>query len=318
MAIEQSITNGNRYPRETLHELKEAIAAQHGVTTDHILLGSGSAQLLQLVGLKMALDSKAIVSADYTFRWMMRYAENLGSRWIKTPLDANYKFDLDAIQDAVNKHDKQVGLVYICNPNNPTGTYIPQSDVHAFCKQQRSDQVIFLDEAYMDYVPESTPSAPLLKELPNLLISRTFSKLYGLAGLRVGYLLGHPDLIKSLEQLETGFGMNVSNTSAVAAIASLKDTNNILTHLKQNESHRNWLTQQLQRWKLPPTEARANFVLCEVTPMAKALSEELKKQQITLNPHTRDDSRSFLRISIGRREDLETFVDRMDKFFTKI
>jgi histidinol-phosphate/aromatic aminotransferase/cobyric acid decarboxylase-like protein len=104
----------------------------------------------------------------------------------------------------------------------------------------------------------------------------------------------------------------------VAAIASLKDTNSILTHLKQNESHRNWLTQQLQRWKLPHTEARANFVLCEVTPMAKALSEELKKQQITLNPHTRDDSRSFLRISIGRREDLETFVDRMDKFFTKI
>ena len=316
-AIEHAINSGNRYPRETLQKLKEAIAMEHGLTADHVLLGSGSAQLLQLVGLKVALDKKAIVSADYTFRWLMRYAENLGSTWIKAPLDENYKFDLDAIQDAVQANKPQVGLIYICNPNNPTGTYIPQSDVHTFCKQQRSDQILFLDEAYIDYVPESTPSASLLDYLPNLIISRTFSKLYGLAGLRIGYLLGNPALLQSLEQLETGFGMNVSNTSAAAALASLRDADSKKKHLHQNEHSRIWLTKQLQRWKLPHTEASANFVLCEVTPMAQALTEELKTQQITLSPHTREDSKSFLRISIGTRDDLEEFVDRMDKFFTK-
>jgi len=314
LAMTDAISLGNQYPRETLNRLKEAIAAEHDLTPDHVLLGSGSAQLLQLAGLKVALDKKDIVSADYTFSWLMRYAQALGSNWIKTPLNQEYKYNLQALEDAKNSN---TGLIYLCNPNNPTGTCLPQSQIHEFCRRQKSTDMVFLDEAYIDYINEASPSAPLIKELPNLVISRTFSKLYGLAGLRVGYLLGDPDRLKSLSQLETGLGMNVSNTSAAAALASLSDKASKDKHLRQNQASRIWLTQQLQRWDLPHTDARANFVLCEVTRMADALTKELKKQQITLNPHARDDSKSYLRISIGRQQDLEEFVDRMDSFFTK-
>ena len=198
-AIQEQILAGNRYPRDMHKKLKQAIADKNGISPDNILIGAGSASILQLIGLWIGMQKKNIVSADYTFSWLMRYAANLGSEWIKIPLDKHFRYDLKGIRKAVNK---DTGLVYFCNPNNPTGTYTPPEKAHDFIQTIAPKAPILVDEAYIEYLnhPSHLNTASFLANHPKLMIVRTFSKIYGLAGLRIGYLLADAEIIKELEK----------------------------------------------------------------------------------------------------------------------
>lgn len=313
-AIQQQIQTGNLYPREMHKKLKRAIANKNGLSPDHILISAGSASILQLIGLWIGQQQQNIVSADYTFSWLMRYAANFGSEWIKVPLNKHFHYDLKGIRQKVNQ---DTGLVYFCNPNNPTGTYTLPDEAHAFIKTIASQTPMLVDEAYIEYLnhPQHLNTASLLANHPKLMIVRTFSKIYGLAGLRVGYLLANPDVIRELEKLEIGMGMSVSNTSLAAAEASLQDDSFVNKSLDLNRQAKQFITKQLAQWGIPHTEAVANFMHCDVSHHSEGLKEALEEQSITLNPISKAD-KTYLRISIGTIEQMQAFVKRMHPFFT--
>lgn len=312
-AIMEQIQFGNHYPRPMIGALKKAIAEENKLTEDHVLLAPGSASILQLVGLWVGQQQKNILSADYTFRWLMRYAAQFGSRWIKTPLTSDYYFDLDGIGQKITE---DIGLIYLCNPNNPTGTYIAPELFHPFLKNHAAAVPIFVDEAYVEYIEthQAQNTAHLIDQYPQLMVCRTFSKLYGLAGLRVGYLLADPVIIKQLDALDIGLGMNVSNTSSAAALASLKDKQFKAKSITKNAEARHYLQDHLTKWGLKYQEGSANFVHCDVSPYRQSIKAALDERSILMNPITRAD-KTYLRITIGTQEEMEQFVSRMDRFF---
>ena len=308
-AIIEQLQFGNQYPRPLGEKLKEAIAEENGLTSDHVLLAAGSASILQLVGLWMGQQQKNIASADYTFSWMMRYASQFGVRWIKTPLTDSYHFDLKAIERRITD---DIGLVYLCQkfyPNNPTGTYIQPEEIHPFIKKHASGTcAVFVDEAYIEYIDgsEAYNTAHLIKQNPHLMVCRTFSKMYGLAGLRVGYLLANPKIIDQLKTLDIGLGISVSNTSLAAALASLNDSKFKADSLSKNTIARDFLHDKLNAWGVDFQEGSANFVHCDVSPY-RDIKRFFDEQSILLNPQKRED-KTYLRITIGTEEEMELFA----------
>ena len=314
-AIRESISSSYRYPRKVGDELKATIAEVNGLTPEHVLLGAGSASILQLMGLWIGQQKKDIVSAEYTFKWLMRYAQQLGSEYIKVPLNKDMYIDLEAIKGKISKN---TGLVYVCNPNNPTGTYISAKHAHPFYKEMSNTAPVFVDEAYIEYTADHPThnTAHLIRNHPNIMVCRTFSKIYGMAGLRIGYLLADPTIIEQLEKIDVGMGISVAYTSLAAAIASLKDQSFLQYSLKENERARNYLQQHLRKWNIPYHDATANFVHCDISKYGKDIKAELEKQNISLNPIHRDE-KTYLRISIGSHKEMELFASRMNDFFTK-
>ncbi len=314
-AIQEASILGNRYPQAPIQVLKEAIAEANGVSTEQVLIAPGSVSILRLVAWWLARREKAVLSAEVTFPWLLRFAQKLGCGWLTAPMTEDLHFDLGAIENGL---DKEVGLVYLCNPNNPTGTSLPLQDIHQFCRKVSPDYPIFLDEAYVEYLPDYPQhnSAALLADYPNVMISRTFSKIYGMAGMRVGYLLASASVVEELEQLDIGYRIGVSNISASAALASLADKDFVATSLAKNLESRAIVQKQLRQWDIPQYASTANFIYADMSRYSiEPLRAELKKQEISLNPAERD-GQVFARISLSSPNDMYAFAKRMDQFFT--
>ena len=187
-----------RYPFANLRTLVEVIAEKEGVSKDHIVVTGGSTEGLRTAGLVYGLGQGEIIAADPTFQAMLRYAENFGAKVHRVALDEKLEHDLVAMANRINAKTR---LIFICNPNNPTGTILDNSKLIDFCKSHDSKAVIFSDEAYYDFIMEAEyPSmVELVKEGRNVIVSRTFSKVYGLAGLRIGYLVAKPEIATKLK-----------------------------------------------------------------------------------------------------------------------
>lgn len=314
-AIQEATILGNRYPQAPIQALKAAIAASNGVSEEQVLIAPGSVSILRLVAWWLARREKAVLSAEVTFPWLLRFAQKLGCEWLTAPMTDSLHFDLRAIE---NNLRKEVGLVYLCNPNNPTGTSLPLPDIHRFCRSVSADYPVFLDEAYVEYLPDYPQhnSAALLADYPNVMISRTFSKIYGMAGMRVGYLLAAPEIVQELEQLDIGYGIGVSNISATAALASLSDKKFVASSLEKNLESRAVLQKQLRQWGIGQYTSTANFIYADMSSYPiEALRAELKRQEISLNP-AESDGQVFARISLGSPQEMQAFAKRMDHFFT--
>jgi histidinol-phosphate aminotransferase len=219
-AIVDSLVDGSRYGAEYATRLTAAIAAHEAVATERIILGSGSGELLHMLALLMHKQGRAISCAWPTFGQLMGFGEQLGVPVRRVPLDAQMRHDLDALAASVTP---DTGLVYVCNPNNPTGTVVSGAALLEFCRQMASKALVVVDEAYIDLIePGATTSMiELARNHSNVLVLRTFSKIHGLAGLRVGYGIGHPDTIKALRPLQM---VSPNVPGLAAATASLGDT----------------------------------------------------------------------------------------------
>ncbi|MBK9103942.1 MAG: histidinol-phosphate aminotransferase family protein [Saprospiraceae bacterium] len=221
-AVMDSLNEANRYPRHFMASLREEIARRENLTPEHILLTAGSTELLGLVGLVYGLQGGEVVACNPTFDFMLIYTERLGCRWSRTPLTSTYQYDLQGLAKATGPDTK---LIFICNPNNPTGIEIPNGELRAFCETQAKKYPVYVDEAYIELSPNGRESsmASLVDSNPNLIVGRTFSKVHGLAGLRIGYAIANPVTIDLLANFHIGRGMTISSASANAAIACLKD-----------------------------------------------------------------------------------------------
>ena len=196
-AVVKAFDHGCRYPYAYSDKLAIKLAKKHGVDPESIIITGGSTEGLKITGLTFTQGGGEIIAGQPTFLAMMDFAEQWGAKINWVPVDKNKGYDLNSIKDQININTK---LVFLCNPNNPTGTVIPKNSLKDFCMNASKKTIIFSDEAYYDFIQEADyPSMDtLVREGANVIVSKTFSKVYGLAGLRIGYLIAPPHLSKQI------------------------------------------------------------------------------------------------------------------------
>lgn len=304
-AIMDSIANSYQYPFMRLGELEEKIAAYEGIQREQLLLSAGSSPLLMAAAVCFCKDGGNVVSGDPTYEDLPQCAERLGAKWIKVPLTSDYKMDLDAMEKAVNADTK---LVYVCNPNNPTATAVDAGQLKAFCERVSKKVTVFVDEAYIDYLPD--PQALTLvdgvKKGQNLIVARTFSKLYGFAGLRVGYIISQPAILHNMEKF-TKDKYAISALALPAAIASYQDQPFLQDALKKTIASREYLYKVLKEEGYEYIPSVANFVMFPLKMDGQRFVEEMMKRGVGLR-NWQFNNKEWCRISIGRMDEMEAFA----------
>jgi histidinol-phosphate aminotransferase len=262
-AVRDALAGASRYPRGPEAMLQEAIAARHGVPTGQILLGAGSGEILRMAAYAFLSPAKALVTAAPSFEDPVRYAKLLGATVHEVPVDARLRLDPDAMAErAVG-----AGMVFFCNPNNPTGTVHGEAAVADFVARVRRvspDTIIVIDEAYHEYVEEPTYASaiPLALADPRVVVTRTFSKVYGMAGLRVGWAIGAAETLAAMRRHRLGNSVNVLGSAA--ALASLADGAFVTEQRRLNREARELTRRAFADAGHHVTPSECNFLMVDV------------------------------------------------------
>jgi len=301
-----------RYPDANGFELKAALAKRYDVPADWITLGNGSNDILEIAAHAFVQKGQAVVYSQYSFAVYALATQGVGARGINVPA-RNYGHDLDAMAAAI---DADTRLVYIANPNNPTGTFIPAAQIEAFLAKVPASVVVVLDEAYNEYLEpqDQFESTQWVRKYPNLIVSRTFSKAYGLAGLRVGFAIAQPAVTDLMNRIRQPF--NVNSLAQAAAIAALNDKVFLQKGFENNRAGYRQLTAAFEELGLEYVPSHGNFVLLKVGEDDGAgarVNIALLKQGVIVRPVGAYGLPQWLRISIGLPEENARFVEALKK-----
>lgn len=307
-ALRQIIAEGNRYAFDVQQEMKEILARQEGVTPAHVAIGAGSGDLLCQAGAAFGVEGGRIVSAFPTFPLLMNYATSFRATWDKVNVNDKLEHDYDAMAERVTDDTK---LVFVCNPNNPTGTLVDPVRVKQFCELISKKTTVYVDEAYLEFLEprDQISMVDLVKSDSNVVVSRTFSKIYGLAGLRLGYVIGRPDLIKKIDKYHMGIANN--QPALAAAKAALGDTAFMEHCRKKNAEARKHLTNYLDGKKIWYATSHTNFLFFPAKSDASGIMTKLAEQGIGIRVWDYKDQQWF-RVSIGTLDEMRTFTSVFD------
>ncbi|MFL6207575.1 MAG: histidinol-phosphate transaminase [Pyrinomonadaceae bacterium] len=292
-----------RYPDEHADALTEALAKLHGIAPERILLGNGSGEILKLCAAALTGAGRRLVVADPTFEAIARHATMNHAEVSKIPLTADYRHDLPKMLAAT----KDAGLVYICNPNNPTASITPKSEVRAFLAQVPRETIVLVDEAYHHYAEtqDYESVSPLVATQPNLIVARTFSKIYGMAGLRCGYCVAQPDIIERLRPQQTWDSTNIM--ALVAAHASLQDGAHVAQGRRLNTAVKQQVYAELDRLKYTYIPSAANFLMIDLRRDVRPVIKALREQRVEVGRFF-PALPTHLRVTIGTRDGMQTFL----------
>jgi len=292
-----------RYPDEANDVLIEKIAKINGVNREQIVIGDGSSEILKLCAETFTGPTQGkLIAADPTFEAILDYSKANGAEVAKVPLTGSFAHDLGKMGSAAQK-----GLIYVCNPNNPTASITPKNDLRDFISKTPRETMILVDEAYFHYAdsPDYESVIPLVKDHPNLIVARTFSKIYGMAGLRCGYGVAQPETIKRMHPFQMWDSVNIM--ALAAASASLDNADQIGNGRKLNSEAKSFTTSELDKmgYKLIPSQA--NFIMFDckrpVVPIIKAMKER-NVQVGRLFPALPN----HMRLTIGKHSEMESFL----------
>jgi len=297
----------NRYPDGGDFCLREALAARHGVGIENIILGAGSSELIQMAGAALLRPGDAGVTSCGTFPLYPIAIEIAGAELIEAPL-RDHAIDLDAIAERLPNHTK---LIFLANPNNPTGTMFTASEFAAFLERVPEDALVVLDEAYSDYVEhrDYSRSVELVREGRNVFVLRTFSKAYGLAGLRIGYGIGAPRLLLEFDKVRVPY--NTSSVAESAALAALDDGEHVRRSVELNRAGVAQLARGLEALGVRYVPPAGNFVLVEVARDARLVSAELLEFGVMVRPLGFAGLPKAIRVTVGTFEENEKFLHAM-------
>ena len=303
-AINDSVSNLNRYPDGNCFELKEAIARKHNVSSDMISLGNGSNELLELIArVFVSRGTDEVIFSQYAFVVYPLVTQALGATAVISPAK-NYGHDLDSMLSLISNETK---LIFIANPNNPTGTLLSDEKVYKFLNQVPTGIPVVLDQAYFEYLNINDQAISWLNEFENLIISRTFSKAYGLAGLRVGYSICSPLIADYINRVREPF--NVNHTAQMAAIAALNDDDYLEDSVRLNTDGYEQLTNGFKALNLNYIPSYANFIAVEFDD-AMSIYNNLLKEGVIVRPV---EMKGFLRISIGTTNENMHLLEALEK-----
>lgn len=309
-ALTKAADIGNRYAWTEFAQLKGMIATDEGVKPTNIMMSPGSSDILMAAATHFAKGGGTILTSAMTYDDLLERAQKQGAKIVALPMTKDYKFDLAAIKA---KLTPDVKLVYLVNPNNPTGTILPASELEAFCREVAPKVPVFLDEAYIDfYEPAERPKlGKLVAEGHNVILARTFSKIHGFAGLRLGYAIATPETLKMLKPYTNG-EFAVSITTLMAGIASYQDKDWQNHCRAENAKARDYTAKALTNMGYEVIPSSANFMLFPIRMKTKAFSEQMFASGIGIQ--TRDFSgQPYCRVSIGTMEEMSMFMDSFKK-----
>ena len=304
-AITETLPVAYQYPIRSMGDLTSKIAAFEKIKQENILLAAGSTPLLMATALAYCKPGSNVISGDPSYADLPSKAAKVGANWVKVPLTAEYKLDLEAMEKAV---DSNTALVYICNPNNPTGTVVDNAALKAFVDRVSKKTMVFVDEAYMDYLPDpqGTTLIPMADANPNIIIARTFSKVYGFAGLRIGYVVTQPDTINKL-LLYTEASMSISTTTLQAAIAGYQEREYMNAVIKKTVESKEYLYSVLKKEGYTYVPSVANFVIFPIKMDGKQFTDEMMKRSVGVR-FWKFNNQDWCRISIGRMDEMQAFA----------
>jgi histidinol-phosphate aminotransferase len=295
---------GSRYPDAAEEAMAEAIARHHGVAPERVVLGCGSSEILRMADAAFLGAGRTVVAAEPTFEAVLAYARVTRAEAVKVPLTADLRHDLPRMAAAC---DVRTGLVYVCNPNNPTGTIVTGDELESFLAKLPPSTVALVDEAYHHFVedPRYRSATQMLERFPNLVVARTFSKIYGLAGMRLGYAVASEPNAKALREHATW-----SNANAVvlaAALASLGDEALVARQRERLNGTRRRLCAELERDGRRYIPSEANFVMIDVGGDVKPVIEAFRVRRILVGRRF-PALPTWLRVTIGTPEETAVFL----------
>lgn len=298
----------HRYPDGAARVLSSALAAYYDLSPENIVVGNGSDEIMTLIAAAYINPGETVVTAAETFS-QYRFATTLYDGLLKVYPVADGRYDLESMSAAFSNGEAQPKVVFLCNPNNPTGTYRTHDDILTFLKKVPVDTLVVLDEAYAEYA--HAPNFPRFHELmtmfPNVIVLRTFSKLYGLAGLRVGYGMGQPEVIENILCVKQPF--NVGLAAQAAAVAALQDASFRKMSLELNTEGRLWYERQLEEIGLAYFPTQSNFLCINVGRSASDAVSMLERHGVSVRSLASFGLHEHIRVTIGTTEDNQKVID---------
>jgi histidinol-phosphate aminotransferase len=304
VAMREALSFGTRYPGTEPECLVDKIASLHRVRPEQIVLGCGSSEILRIAAAAFLGPGKKLVQASPTCPLLGKLARSSGTAIVSVPLNKMYEHDLGAMLARV---DASTGLVYLCNPNNPTGTLTTRNDIETFIKKLPASAMVLIDEAYHHFATGTSAYSSFLDHPfhdGRVMIARTFSKIYGLAGMRIGYVVAPQDIAHRLSEHRLPFG--VGPVSATAAAAALDDSEYVSMAAKRNANDRQEFMNQVNARMLRALDSHANFVLMKSPNPVDQVFEHLKKNNVLVAPSI-PETNQYIRISLGTPPDMQQF-----------
>ncbi len=303
-AITRSERVASRYPDAEERRVIAAIAKLHGVEPSNVLLGCGSGEILRVADMAFLGADKKVVAAEPTFEAVLAFARLTRAEPVKVPLTADFRHDLRAMAAAGGAN---AGLIYICNPNNPTGTIVTKDELGDFFARAPKHAVILVDEAYHHFVddPRYASAFEWMGKVPNLVIARTFSKVYGMAGMRLGYAVASPELIRAMAAHAL---WNRTNAAVLeAALVSLDDPGHVADQKRKLNGTKQWLCKELEKDGRKYIPSEANFVMIDVGGDVQPLIRRFQEKRILVGRKF-PSMGNWMRITVGTPKEMATFI----------
>src|SRR5438309_7613166 len=311
-AMDDAFSLAWRYPDEHADLLIDSLAKLNGVSRDQILLGDGSGEILKLCAEAFTGPISAngsglagrgmMVAADPTFEAILNHARVYGAEVVKVPLTSTFAHDLPKMASVANE-----GLIYICNPNNPTASITPKNELRDFIAKAPRQTVILVDEAYYHYAdsPDYESMIPLIKDHPNLIVARTFSKIYGMAGLRCGYCVAQAETIKRMHPFQMWDSVNTM--ALAAATVSLDDVDQVNGGRKMNSEAKNFTLSELEKLGYKSIPSQANFIMFDCRKPVVPIIQAMKEKHVQVG-RLFPALPNYMRVTIGKHSEMESFL----------
>jgi histidinol-phosphate aminotransferase len=292
-----------RYPDVHNDELIDALSKLNGVNRDQIVLGDGSSEILKLCAETFTGPTRGnLVAADPTFEALLNYASISGAEVVKVPLTRSFSHDLAKMGAAAKD-----GLIYICNPNNPTASITPKNELREFIAKTPRQTMILVDEAYFHYAdsPDYESVIPMVKDHRNLIVARTFSKIYGMAGLRCGYCVAQHETIERIRPHQMWDSVNCM--ALAAAVASLNDPDQVANGKRLNSEAKTFVTAEIEKMGYKQIPSQANFIMFDVKRPVAPLIKALKERNVQVG-RLFPALPNHMRLTIGKKSEMEVFL----------
>lgn len=302
-AMIKALETSNRYPWDVTTLLREKIGKLYGLTREHVLMGAGSSELLGVTAAWAAEKPGNAIAAYPTFRLWFTAAEHFGLTIKSIPCTADKKHNLQAMLNAM---DGETRMVYVVNPHNPTGTVIPAYELQQFIEKMSEKAIVLLDEAYTEYSDEPSLGR-LVAGNSNLVVAKTFSKIYGLAGARAGYVVAHPETTAKLASYMPWANAGTSAVSLAGAMAALDDKDFTQMTRRKTDEVRNMVHAELDKLEIPFTRSTTSFVYYDVASLKSDLAKACEEQGIQ-GVRTFEQGTGWRRTSLGTMAEMEKFI----------
>ena len=310
LAIMESVSMGNRYGHGDAQKLKELLAEKEGVSPDHIMLAPGSTDILEKTAISLFVSGGNIVSADPSYMSLVKTALSFGADWKNIPLTADYAHNLPAMAAAI---DSETKLIYVCNPNNPMGSLTPSDELRDFCNSVADEVPVFVDEAYLEFLEEreNKSMVDLVANGKNVIVARTFSKIHGMAGLRIGYAVALPDTLKKIREMVRS-NMGLSVTSLRGAMASLNAIDFQEKSRALTAASRSYLASELESLGFAYVPSHTSFMIFPIEVEGDTFLKKMYDQGIGIRVFEINE-KPWCRVSMGTMDEMKMFVSALRK-----